>query len=422
MHAYLAARRARAAAAWGLKDEIVLVGAGEPIGIPGGADQTYPFLAHAEYVWLADRDTAGAVVAFDPADGWRDFVPDVTEREKLWEGREQEWGDSLNELPGWLAKRRGRPVVQLGVPLAGLASDPLRTNELRELLSHARRPKDPIELERMRLAAAASAAGYAKVKERIRPGVSERQLQIELEAEFFRHGGDGTAYESIVASGPRSAILHSPSSGRVLGSGELLLIDAGASVKRYASDVTRTYAVTGAFDALQRDLYAIVLRAEERACEACVVNAPWRDLHLTAARDMVEGLVSLGIMKGKPDSLVERSAHTLFFPHGLGHLLGLGVRDASGRLPGDRAERPAMLSTLRTDLPLGEDYVITVEPGIYFVPALLENRERRETFKDAVNWERADALKGFGGIRIEDNVRITPQGPEILTAAIPKGL
>jgi Xaa-Pro aminopeptidase len=249
--------------------------------------------------------------------------------------------------------------------------------------------------------------------------VSEREIQIELEAGFFRAGGDDTAYESIVASGPRSAILHSPATSRRLAKGEMLLIDAGASVRRYASDVTRTYPANG-FDAFQKDLYAVVLRAEERAIAGCKPGAEWRDLHLASARDMVEGLVSLGIMKGSPDSLVERSAHTLFFPHGLGHLVGLGIRDASGRLPGDHRERPEMLSTLRTDLPLGLDYVITVEPGLYFVPALLENRARREKFRDAVNWERADALKEFGGIRIEDNVRITPEGCEVLTAAIPK--
>lgn len=420
MNAVLDARRARAAAAWKLKDELVLVGAGEPVGLPGGADQTYPFLAHQEYVWLADRDTPGAVVAFDPASGWTDFVPDVTERERLWEGREQEAGESLTQLPGWLAARRGRPVVMLGAKLPGLASDAVRTSELRELLLHARRPKDALELDRLRKAAAATAAGYAKIQGMLRAGVSEREIQIELEAEFFRAGGDTVSYESIVASGPRSAILHSLATSRRLGAGELLLIDAGAMVRRYACDVTRTYVAGGTFDPFQKDLYAVVLNAERRAIAACRAGTQWRDVHLAAARDMVAGLVELGVMRGSPDSLVERAAHTLFFPHGLGHLVGLGVRDASGRLPGARPDAPGMLNTLRTDLPLEPGYTITVEPGIYFVPALLESRERRERFHDAVNWERADALKGFGGIRIEDNVHVTSGEPEVLTAAIPK--
>jgi Xaa-Pro aminopeptidase len=135
---------------------------------------------------------------------------------------------------------------------------------------------------------------------------------------------------------------------------------------------------------------------------------------------MTAGLVDLGIMKGRPDSLVESEAHTLFFPHGLGHMVGLGVRDASGRLPGDKREIPPMLSTLRTDFPLEPGYVMTVEPGIYFVPALLRNPANRSRFKDAVNWALADTLLDFGGIRIEDDVLVTKNGPEVLTKAIPK--
>ncbi len=122
MNAVLNARRARAAAAWNLRDEVVLIGAGEPIGVPGGYDQTYTFIAHAEYFWLADRDTPGALVAFDPQTGWTDFVPQVTENQRLWEGTEQEPGEPLTELPGWLAARRGRPVFSLGVPLAGMST------------------------------------------------------------------------------------------------------------------------------------------------------------------------------------------------------------------------------------------------------------------------------------------------------------
>jgi Xaa-Pro aminopeptidase len=133
-------------------------------------------------------------------------------------------------------------------------------------------------------------------------------------------------------------------------------------------------------------------------------------------------LVELGILRGVPDALVERDAHALFFPHGLGHLVGLGVRDASGYLPGrTRSTRPG-LSMLRTDLPLELDYVITVEPGIYFIPALLDAPERRTAHRDTVHWSRVDALKSFGGIRIEDNVRITSGPPEVLTAAVPKSL
>lgn len=420
MNDVLNARRARAAAAWDLRDEVVLVAAGEPISIPGGADQTYPFLAHSEYVWLADRETPGAVVAFDPKAGWTDFVPDVTERERVWEGKEQAAGRSIGELAGWLGARRGRTVVVLGADIAGVRSDPARALELRELLTHARRAKDAAEIERLKRAAAATAPGYARLRELIRAGVTERALQVELEAEFFRHGGDRTSYESIVASGPRSAVLHAPATQRRLGKGELILVDAGAEVERYACDVTRTYAVDGAFTPFQKDLYQVVLRAEENGIRNCTAGRPFRDAHLQAARDMMEGLVAMGLMRGRPDALVESEAHTLFFPHGLGHMVGLGVRDASGRLPGAKDPMPPMLSTLRTDVPLEPGYVMTIEPGIYFIPPLLQDPERRERYKDAVNWEMADGLLDAGGIRIEDNVLVTRDGPEVLTRAIPK--
>ncbi|MBI5711600.1 MAG: aminopeptidase P family protein [Candidatus Eisenbacteria bacterium] len=420
MNDVLNARRARAAAAWDLRDEVVLVAAGEPISIPGGADQTYPFLAHSEYIWLADRETPGAVVAFDPKEGWTDFVPDVTERERVWEGKEQAAGRSIGELAGWLGARRGRVMVVLGCDLPGVRSEPARALELRELLTHARRAKDAAEIERLKRAAAATAPGYARLRGLIKAGVTERSLQVELEAEFFRHGGDRTSYESIVASGPRSAVLHAPATQRRLGKGELILVDAGAEVERYACDVTRTYAVDGAFTPFQRDLYQVVLRAEENGIRNCVVGRPFRDVHLQAARDMMEGLVGMGLMRGRPDALVESEAHTLFFPHGLGHMVGLGVRDASGRLPGAKDPMPPMLSTLRTDVPLEPGYVMTIEPGIYFIPPLLQDPGRRARYKDAVNWEMADRLLDAGGIRIEDNVLVTKDGPEVLTRAIPK--
>jgi Xaa-Pro aminopeptidase len=423
MSQHLEQRRKRVADAWNLTDEIVLVGAGEPVSIPGGLDQTYPFISHAEYFWLTDRDTVGGVMAFDPKDGWVDFVPDVTEAERVWEGKTDVEGTSLGQLAGWLAARRGRPVVNLGCPIAGVRGDAARTDALRDTMLHARRPKDEVELERMRLANAATVAGFAVAEKMLRPGVTERQIQVEMEAEFFRRGGDRTAYGTIVGAGSNSAVLHFSPTDRALTPGAVVLIDAGAEIRRYASDITRTYRVPGGGDAgFYRDLYQVVLGVEERGVARCVEGAEWRDLHLGAARELTEGLVGLGILRGTADSLIEQDAHALFFPHGLGHMVGLGVRDASGYLPGRvRSTRPG-LKNLRTDIPLQRDYVLTVEPGIYFIPALLRDPAKRSRYKDAVNWAKVDPLMDFGGIRIEDNVRVTAGAPEILTAGAPKAL
>jgi Xaa-Pro aminopeptidase len=243
-------------------------------------------------------------------------------------------------------------------------------------------------------------------------------LQVELEAAFLRGGADFVAYSTIVAGGPHSAVLHFLPTGRELRDGELLLIDAGGEYRGYVSDVTRTYGVSGSLNPQQQELYSLVRAAGVAAMERCTPGTEWKEVHSTAARVIGEGLVDLGILKGDRDSLVERGTVSLFFPHGIGHMVGLGVRDAGGILRGRGGYDPASPS-LRVDLPLQVGYAMTVEPGIYFVPAMLEDPANREQHKDAVAWERVDGLLGFGGIRIEDNVVITEGAPEVLTADIP---
>ncbi|HEX5724722.1 MAG TPA: aminopeptidase P family protein [Longimicrobiaceae bacterium] len=421
---YLDRRRAAAAARWELRDEVVVIGAGDLLGKPGRGDQKYPFHVHPEYFYLADRLRPGSVLAFDPAEGWTDFVPEVTEDERVWEGAvpaDPGPGEAPHaELDGWLSARSGRPLAVLGAPPAGVEADEELTERLRGLLSMVRRPKDDEELARMRAAVRATEAGYAALRPLIRPGVTERALQVELEAAFFRAGADATAYGTIVGSGPNAAVLHFEPGARALRAGELLLIDAGAEVGGYVADVSRTYPVDGRFTPEQQALYDVVLAAEEASIARCRAGTEVRDLHLAAAVDLTRGLVELGLLRGDPESLVEQEAHSLFFPHGIGHLVGLGVRDAAGGVPGRKPSEHPALKKLRTDLPLEPGMAITIEPGIYFIPALLDDPARRERHRDQVDWDRVERLRDFGGIRIEDDVLVTAGDPEILTAGIPK--
>ena len=426
---FLASRRARVARALPLGDAILVVGAGEPIPLPEGSDQIYPFRSHADYFYLAGRECARGVIAFDPRDvndraaagGWVSFVPEVTEGERVWEGRMPSPGTALAHLETWLAARRDRPVVQLGAALAGVTADANATAAARAALTHARRPKDASEVALLRRAVDATARGYARVAEVLRPGVTERALQIELEAEFFRGGGTATGYGTIVGSGPNAAVLHFSPSAREVRANEFVLIDAGAEIDRYTADVTRTF-VAGIPSAFQRDLYQTVLAAEERAIARCVAGAEWKNIHLAAAVDLVGGLVSMGVMRGAPESLVEQEAHTLFFPHGLGHMVGLGVRDGSGLAPGRPKDPRPSLRTLRMDLPLEPGYLVTIEPGLYFIPPLLNDPTRRARFRDCVNWPLVEQHLDLGGVRIEDNILITTDAPDVLTKAIPKTL
>ena len=425
MFAQLADRRARLAAALPLNDGLLLLGAGSPVPLPEDTDQTYPFRAHSEFFYVAGVECPGAIAAFDPRDGpqagWHLFVPEVTEDERVWEAREQVAGEPLAALPAWLTDRRARPLALLGAPLPGVCGDNALTVKVREAFTHARRPKDGHELPTLRRSAAAAAAGYARAAALIDPGVTERTVQIELEAEFCRHGAQRTGYGTIVGTGPNAAVFHFEPTGRAAHEGEFVLIDAGPEVDRYVIDVTRTY-VAGRPSPFQRDLYQVVLAAQQRAVARCMAGTEWRDVHLQCAVELTAGLVSLGLMRGPAETLVEREAHLLFFPHGIGHMVGLGVRDAGGMLPGRAKDPRACLKNLRMDLPLAPGYLVTVEPGLYFIPALLRDPKRRAQFGDCVAWDRVEPHLGLGGVRIEDNVLVTAGAPDVLTAAIPKSL
>ena len=399
---------------------MVLIGAGDPIGIPGRGDPTYPFHAHSEYFYLTDRNRPGGVLAFDPEAGWFDFETPITAEDRLWSGAPagEQQGLSTAALRDWLQSRAGRPTVWLGVAPAADRSEPALVARLRAGLSRVRRPKDAVELERMRVAERATRAAFAAAVPLLRDGVSEREVQVEMEVAALRAGGDAMAYDTIVGGGTNSAVLHFYPSDRRFSTGELVLIDAGAEFRQYASDITRTYPVGGQLGAEQRDLHSLVRAAELAAIERCAAGTEWRDVHRTAALVIAEGLVAHGILRGAPDSLVDGGAVSLFFPHGVGHLVGLGVRDAGGVLP-ERQSDPPPYPNLRIDLPLEPGMVVTVEPGIYFVPALLEDPQLRSRHRDEVVWDRVDRMLDFGGIRIEDNVLITDGGHEVLTENVP---
>ena len=403
-------RREAAAAAWNLSEGVVLVAAGEEIAVPGRGDRTYPFRAHSEYLYLTDRERPGGVLAYGPADGWVEFVVPVTAAELLWTGlggdREgvPEGTRPLGELEDWVGER---PVSRLG------ATDEADV-ELRDALIRVRRPKDEIELARMRVAEAATRAGFAELVSLIAEGRSERELLLALGGAFLPTGGDFLAFEASGAAGDHAAVLHFSPTGRRLRDGDLLLVDAGAEFRGYASDVTRTYAVGGEPSAEQALVHETVRRAAEAAIASCRPGAEWHEGHNAAALVIAAGLVELGVLRGTPAALVESGATRLFFPHGVGHMVGLGIRD-TGPASDEGREPVAGQPGLRVGIALEPRQAWTVEPGIYLVPALLAGERDR----DDVEWDRVDELAGFGGVRLEQNVLITDDGCEVLTAAIP---
>ncbi|REJ76731.1 MAG: M24 family metallopeptidase [Acidobacteria bacterium] len=421
----LAERRDRAASAIEGAADLVLVTAGEPLQIPGGLDQQYRFVPHPEYYWLSGSRRSGGAMAWTPDDGWTPFVRPVTAEERLWEGDpEAPEGRDVAELEDWLKACGASPerTALLGAGATGtvqVEGTAACRDGARQRLDVVRRHKDAEEIGLLRRAARATAAGHARAREVIAPGVDERSIQIELEAETFRHGADAMGYESIVGVGANSAVLHFAPGRRRAEEGELVLIDAGGAVAGYTSDVTRTYPVGRTFTERQQAIFDLVSRSLRECSDLCRPGIEWHDVHRRAAEILASGLVELGILRGSVDGLLESEAIALFFPHGIGHMVGLGVRDVGGHAPDREPGRKCCGARVRVDLPLEAGFVMTVEPGLYFVPAILDDPERRQRFADAVDWTALEPWRDVGGVRLEDNLVVTEAEPEILTASIP---
>jgi Xaa-Pro aminopeptidase len=295
---------------------------------------------------------------------------------------------------------------------------------LADALIEMRLVHDPAAIAALRRAADATAAAFHVGIRAVRPGINESVVRAAMEAEFIRRDM-GVSYNSIVTV--HGEVLHNEVYHHQLQPHDLLLVDVGAeTTDGWAGDVTRTWPVGGKFSASQRDLYQVVLHAQQTVIAAVRPGVAFRELHLLAGRLIAEGLVDLGVLRGDPAELLADGVVALFFPHGLGHLLGLDVHDledlgdratyARGRT---RSTEPG-LRTLRLDRDLVPGMAITVEPGLYLVPAILEDPARTAVAGDRLRRERLAAFADVRGIRIEDDVLVKPDGHEVLTAAICK--
>jgi len=329
-------------------------------------------------------------------------------------------GEDVAMLDAWLATQRDRKVVSIGAGVDGVDTQSELVSEITLRVDRVRRHLDASELSIMEKAVLATAAGHKKAREVIGEGVTERQVQIALENEMMRYGAHEMGYGTIVGAGDHAAILHFEPSSRVIDYDDLVLIDAGGALFGYTADVTRTYSAGDAFTSAQQAIYDVVLKAELAAIDRCRVGVEWNEVHTVSARVIAEGLRDLGILKGETDTLLETGTVGLFLPHGIGHMLGLGVRGVGGCAPGRDGTEMYCGARIRVDLPLEQGFLMTVEPGIYFVPALLDDPKKRREFKDTVVWDRLEEWRSVGGVRIEDNVFITEGAPLVLTESIPK--
>ncbi len=381
--------------------------------MPRNFDVDYVFRQNSDFLYLTGVEEPGCHLVLEPKSGREIlFVPRVDSHHRVWEGHVP----SPAEAKTLFGVDRVMYADELKKVLGRRAVAPKA--RLRDALDELRAIKSEGELALMRRANEVSGAAHRAVMAATRPGMREYEIQAVFEAECMKAGMRHLAYPSIVAAGVNGAVLHYRRNDAVLRAGELLLIDAGAELKGYAADITRTFPADGKFSRRQRDVYQIVLETQKDCIQAARPGVVSADLHVRSMRRIAEGLKSLGILRGETDGLVEGGAVRLFYPHGLTHMLGLDVHDTTG---GKKRKMPNPTKVpVRFVAKLEPGFVITMEPGIYFIDALLRDPALRRKHKTSVDFAKVESFLDFGGVRIEDDIVIRPEGPPLNLTSVPK--
>lgn len=414
------------------KQLMAMIGAGAIAILPTAPtrlrnrDVEFPFRPDSDFYYLSGYPEPGAVAVLIPDRQAGEFILFCRPRDRkmeIWDGRRAGLegavadygaddafpiGDMDDILPG-LIENHARVFYNMGnAPefdrrvlgwvnrLRGKAQNgvvaPAELIMLAPFLHDMRLYKSRHELKLMRRAAGISAGAHRRAMRACRPGMYEYQLEAELSHEFRRRGAAAPAYPSIVGSGENACILHYTDNRDRINDGELVLIDAGAEYQGYASDITRTFPANGRFSPAQRQIYELVLAAQTAAIAAVKPGNHWNDPHDAAVRVLTEGLVALGILKGKPGAAIKNRSYDKYYMHRTGHWLGMDVHDV-GDYKVDGAWRL-----------LEAGMTLTVEPGLYFPPG-----------------DRGLAKKWWNiGVRIEDDVLVTQDGCEVLSGDAPK--
>ena len=389
------------------------------------SDVLYPFRPDSDFYYLTHFPEPAAVAVLVPGRPQGEFILFCRERDpekETWNGRRrglegavQVYGaddafpiDDIAEiLPGLLEdqdriycnmgryldfdNRLLKWVNEIRTKVRTGISAPGGIIDVGHVLHELRLVKRKEEIQTMKRAARVSASAHCRAMRACRPDKNEFEIESELEYEFRKGGAHSPAYPSIVAGGANACILHYTDNCDRLEDGELLLIDAGAEIDCYASDITRTFPINGRYSGEQRALYDVVLLAQEAAIDQILPGTTWNRPHEAAVRVLTEGLVDLGLLVGPIDALIEDQGYQRFYMHRTGHWLGMDVHDVGDYKVGGewRVLEPGM--------------TLTVEPGLYVTP----------TDDVDTRWHNI-------GIRIEDDVLVTRKGCEILTTDVPK--
>ncbi len=368
---------------------------------------------HGPHATLEDHAAAAGISDFDDFGNLADRL-----------GEFAAGGTKIHYLPPYRAQRRFALSRLLGTDPREVAGQ--TSVELVRAVAAQRSIKEEAEIAEIEDALAVTALMYRATLRAAGPGLTEAQVAAAHQMEAIAADRQQAFNPIVTVSGE---VLHNTTYDGTLANGDLLLVDSGAESSRfYASDITRTMPVSGHFTGQQRDVYEVVLAANMSAIAAASPERTNRELHLLAARTVAAGLKDIGLMKGDVDEAVEAGAHALFFVHGLGHMLGIDVHDMEdlgdvvGYAQGEERSTQFGLAYLRLARKLEPGFVITIEPGIYFIPALIDRWQADGLHKDFICYDRLAAYRDFGGIRIEDDVLITAEGSRVLGPPIPKSV
>jgi Xaa-Pro aminopeptidase len=408
------------------------------------AGNRYPFRAESHFLYFVGRAIEGAALLVHPGSATL-FAPRPDPEAELWSGKQPSLSDlareleidvrPIDELPLheavatlpaqdaessiWQSELVGRDVIHgSGFELEGA------DRALGDAVIDLRLQQDEAAIEQLRFAAVVADQAHRAGMRAIRPGQREFEVRAAMEAAIIA-AGCACSYNSIVTV--HGEVLHNERHDGLVEASDLLLADVGAeTVEGWASDVTRVWPARGKFSRAQREIYEVVLASQLAAIAAVRPGVRYLDVHRAAGLELLRGLLALGIFRGELEDLYARGAAALFFPHGIGHLLGLDVHDMedlgdrAGYAPGRVRSKNMGDRYLRLDRDLLPGMVVTIEPGFYQIPALLSNRLEVGGLESALDRQRLADFADVRGIRIEDDVLVTNNGSEILTAMIPK--
>ncbi len=436
-----ASRRQKVMREFGPRDLIFFPGNKE---VQRNPDVPYPFRQESNFRYLFGINLPGMSAILVPGEGkFILFAPKQGVDDRVWGGNMP----SHDELKKWygahevhepsalpeVAKRFNNQVIHtlhiessFSVPEARKEVD----GKLADVLINMRLVKSPDEISAIHEAIRITAIGFDAAIKATAAGKREGEVQAVLEYNY-RYNGASFAFSPIVTMDGN--VLHNPEYRRqfmndVLVNGRMLLIDSGAEVEGYSGDITRTIPVSGKFTKKQGEIYDVVLRAKKTATDALKPGVSFKDVHLISERVIAEGLKAIGILKGNTDEILASGAHRLFIAHGLGHAMGLDDHDIGeykDKVAGYSSTFPREsdfgIKSLRFARVLAPGNVVTVEPGIYFIDAVLNSEQNRAKFREFVNFDKAVTyMVSVSGIRIEDDVLITSGGHRVLWPYIPQ--